>query len=175
MKNSPNQKEAIASVQKYLREISKHDNFIPQIAIDGIWGDETARAVKHFQHKYELPETGTVDLKSFEMLRNKYKEYTQLFSSSLPLDVFPSYPLNFCCGPKSCSWTVTIIQHVLDTLSEYYGFKNITVTGEYDLATSAAVIEFQKINSLIPDGRVNRCTWNKLAQQYNQLADVATE
>lgn len=175
MKNSPNNKEAISSVQKYLREISKYDSFIPEIAIDGIWGDETARAVKSFQHKYELPETGTVDLQSFEMLRNKYKEYNTLFATPQTLEVFPSYPVNFYCGSNSCGLIVQIIQYILDALSEYYNFENITINGKYDSATEAAVTEFQKINGLIPDGRVNRSTWNTLVRQYNQLVDSTTE
>ena len=38
------------------------------------------------------------------------------------------------------------------------------LTGKYDAATKQAVKDFQTVNRLPPDGRVDRITWNRLAE-----------
>ena len=67
--------EAVAEVQRYLRAISYKHESVPHIGIDGIFGKETADAVRAFQLLFLLQETGGVDAATFALL---YKEFLSL-------------------------------------------------------------------------------------------------
>ena len=48
-------------VQEYLNRISQNYPLIKKVAVDGIYGQSTAEAVKTFQKIFGLPATGNVD------------------------------------------------------------------------------------------------------------------
>ena len=63
---------------------------------------------------------------------------------------------------------VAIIQIMLDVLRLYYdSFGAVSFGGVYDEITENAIKEFQKANGLSQSGRVDRITWNRLAEEYN--------
>lgn len=171
-----NEKEAIEMIQTYLRQLSYHDADIPAIAIDGVWGNETAEAVKAFQRKYELPQNGRVDLITWELLLSKYLESVHKYSTAEKLTFFPENNQGLSYGVENSGTGVGILQLVLRELSRLYPtFGDIQVTELYDPATVKAVIEFQRRNNLPPSGRVDKETWNRMAQQYNFLHYEFTE
>lgn len=66
---------AIREVQKFLHVISDRVNRnIPRVAIDGIYGDETAEAVRIFQEIYNINPSGLVDRVTFDTLFIKYRD-----------------------------------------------------------------------------------------------------
>ena len=62
------EEEAIAEVQRYLRAVSYKHEEVPHVGIDGIYGEETARAVLAFQELFDLPATGRTDSETFALL-----------------------------------------------------------------------------------------------------------
>ncbi len=52
---------AVRTIQNQLVNISKNYPLIPKIAVDGIYGNETTKAVEIFQSTFGLPQTGMVD------------------------------------------------------------------------------------------------------------------
>ena len=52
---------AVRTIQSQLLNISKNYPLIPKIAVDGIYGNETTKAVEIFQSTFGLPQTGMVD------------------------------------------------------------------------------------------------------------------
>lgn len=52
---------AVRTIQSQLFDISKKYPLVPKIAIDGVYGKETAEAVEVFQSIFGLPQTGIVD------------------------------------------------------------------------------------------------------------------
>ena len=52
---------AVRTIQSQLVNISKNYPLIPKIAVDGIYGNETTKAVEIFQSTFGLPQTGMVD------------------------------------------------------------------------------------------------------------------
>ena len=48
-------------MQEQLNRISQNYPAIPKVAVDGVYGEETAAAVKVFQKIFNLPQTGVVD------------------------------------------------------------------------------------------------------------------
>ena len=53
--------EKVRQLQNQLNTISKGYPLIPKIAADGVYGEDTANAVKTFQKVFHLPQTGVVD------------------------------------------------------------------------------------------------------------------
>lgn len=52
---------SVRTIQNQLIDINKKYPLIPKVAADGIYGNETANAVKIFQSTFGLPQTGIVD------------------------------------------------------------------------------------------------------------------
>ena len=162
-----NEKEAIAMIQKYLRQLSYHDPQIPNVAIDGIWENNTSHAVRNFQRKYELPQTGTVDFNTWELLKQKYDESIDKHSPIVRIEFFPVNPENYSFGIGNEGWQIGVLQHIIGELSKNYPFDAVEINEKYDLPTSNAIMDFQKIHGITPTGRVDRNTWNNLANSYN--------
>ena len=64
---------------------------------------------------------------------------------------------------------VMIMQIMLDTLKIYYDeLGAFTVSGCFDDATESAVREFQRANSLPGTGQVDKITWDRMAEEFNE-------
>ena len=57
----------------WLRALAKAYGGIYLVNIDGIYGTETEEAVRNFQIKYNLPDTGVVDYKTWCELFDRYQ------------------------------------------------------------------------------------------------------
>ena len=67
-----------------------------------------------------------------------------------------------------------MLQFVLDEIRLVYDtLPNFEMNGTYDADTALAVKEFQRIHGLPITGRVDRSTWNEMANIYNQYARYA--
>lgn len=154
-------REHIHELQRYLHDISYYDANIPRIIPDGIYGVETSDAVRAFQRQYGLNDSGQTNPATWEMVVDVYRRFVETLAQSL--DVFPR-DVGRIIGIGDTGLPVLVIQSILLTLSqEYPEIPEVSITGEYDLRTSQAVREFQKITGLPQTGNVNRVTWNMLA------------
>ena len=54
-------RQHIIGLQKYLHSISLFNDNILTITPDGVYGKDTAEAVRNFQREYGLPQTGNTD------------------------------------------------------------------------------------------------------------------
>lgn len=151
----------IQELQRYLHDISYYDPNIPRIIPDGIYGNETADAVRAFQRQYGLSDNGETNPATWERIVEVYREFVETLAQSL--DVFPR-DVGKIIGEGDDGLPVLVIQSILLTLSsEYPDIPPVTITGVYNAETMRAVREFQKIAGLPQTGDVNRVTWNMLA------------
>ena len=67
-----NPESAVRMTQSFLLEISYVDGDLPHVSIDGIYGERTRRAVRIFQRKQGLPETGRTDRETWNALYDAY-------------------------------------------------------------------------------------------------------
>ena len=84
--------DAVFELQGYLRNIGRLDSDISRVVPDGIFGEETTAAVKSFQKKYGIEETGIVDFETWEMIKAKNSE--AVFIASEPVQIricLPTY------------------------------------------------------------------------------------
>ena len=62
----------VSSLQHMLRQLSFTYKFLPELAVDGVFGERTMEAVMRFQKAAGLPVTGTVDQATWNAIRNAW-------------------------------------------------------------------------------------------------------
>lgn len=152
------EKEATRQVQTYLLELSHADGSLPRITVDGIYGKETAEAVRAFQGKWGLAVTGEVDDATFILLFEKFetaREERLGESELIPAIVFPLQ-----IGDSGSH--VRILQSTLD---EVLG-THIPKDGFFGKATEDGVRTLQKRYGLPLNGTVTRSLWGRIAKDY---------
>lgn len=166
--NIMNNARPITNIQEYLRELSYHDPDIPRVNVDGIFGDETREAVIAFQNKNKLPPSGEVDRATWDRL---YAAYLDAFTKHTPpkfISVFPRNPENYELSPGDSYFLVNILQFMLREISAEHNFDpEVEISGVYDESTERAVRMFQRRSMIQQSGRVNRETWDRLADYFN--------
>ncbi len=155
----------VYEIQRYLRTISKAYPEIEPIIPDGIFGPETTKAVKDFQRMVKLPQTGKVDLDTWNMLvevRNKV-----IYEYSKPRQVAPISNEDLPLKLNDNNDFVGVLQHMLRHISNLYdNIPKVNATGQFDKTTQEAVLIWQKVAALPRTGEVDKDTWNSLAVFY---------
>ena len=170
MSNS-NEREAIRNLQTYLRQLSYTDQSIASPPIDGIFDTVTENSLKAFQRRSALPESGVADRATWNRL---YEEYLLSLAKNSPpeqLPLFPRVPDGYYLSLGDEYYLVSIIQLLLNELRIIYdSFIPLVVSGVFDEATEANVIDFQNRNQLPATGRVDTATWDRIAKSFGNYA-----
>ena len=173
MRDITNSKSSIAEVQGYLRELH-HDTQgeIPLVNPDGIYGEETVAAVEAFQRANGIPVTGRVDNATWDAI---YKAFlAAVLRREKPHGIMP-FPDEdgYEVSEGERSDVVMAIQLVLRLLASIYDDIDGTNTGGvYDEPTATDVRTFQARHNLPVTGKVDKATWNALADAYNRAMGV---
>ncbi len=162
-----NRENRVRALQEMLRTVARlSGDMAISTAVDGSFDNGTQNALRAFQRKYSLPETGEADLRTWEKLREIYTLY--LLQNSVPDSITPFYNPNMRILPGERSHLVMILQIMLDALRVLYDdYGEIPITGVYDRATEEAIRHFQRANILGATGETDAVTWNRLAAEYN--------
>lgn len=161
--------DAVRNLQRYLRRLSFEDNDILPVPIDGIFAERTAEALSEFQKMQGLTPTGTADKNTWDALYGEYSRLQREEDAQHFPDFFPRIPGNYETEIGENSAFISLIQFMLEELRIVYDtLPPLSVTGVYDRQTVLAVEEFQRLNLLPATGLVNRMTWNRMAEEYNQ-------
>lgn len=163
---SPYETQAIFNLQRYLRGVSRFDPDVPSVDEDGIFGDATRVSLEAFQRKYGLPVTGVADAETWARLFDEYLAGVEAATRPAPVYVFPRFPPDYSVGRGDASIVVAVIQMLLRDVIILYGedATRLPLDGVYGELTEEAVRDFQRIQRLPVDGRVDRVTWNRLAE-----------
>ncbi|MBO4877422.1 MAG: peptidoglycan-binding protein [Ruminococcus sp.] len=156
---SAQKRQHIYELQTYLHAIALMDNSIPPVMPSGIYDADTVIAVRAFQRKYGLPDTGNTDAATWNRIVSVYR--SSLSASPLPYAVFPS--ARYKAVPGDSGQLVYVIQAMLhDVSTRYDNAPDVPVCGEYDDITATAVKRFQQWSGLPQNGSVDSGTWNML-------------
>lgn len=158
----------VMQLQKKLRSLSRwtQDPAL-SVAVDGIYDKRTREAVSHFQKLYGLDITGVADFLTWESIDDEYRYYAEIFGNSRSISPFPD-TIDFSVGQGERSDLVLLIQIMLNELRTFYDiYGYIPPNGRYGTATAGAVREFQRVGGLDMTGRVDRRTWNRIAEEYD--------
>ncbi len=163
----------VRELQYFLAFVGYFVQSVPTVAIDGIFGAATRRAVEAFQQTYGLPVTGIVDTVTWNRLYDAYRGFLQ----SLPADYFVDAPLpypGFQLRLGSSGEAVTALQEYLNFISDTYtSIPKLTVDGQFGGATEAAVRAYQTLFGLTTSGIVSFSTWDAITDTYSELREGA--
>ncbi|MGN0383235.1 MAG: peptidoglycan-binding protein [Eubacterium sp.] len=70
--------DKVRKMQEELNRIAQTYTAIPQVTADGIYGEQTKRAVEAFQKIFDLPQTGVVDFKTWYKISQIYVGITRI-------------------------------------------------------------------------------------------------
>lgn len=158
-------REQVGEVQEKLRQLGINRGDGVELAVDGIYGAETALAVSQFQQENGLPVTGKVDFKTWEALNDAYEE---LLERRKPPERVAAIGCNVRLSGGAVGDSVYILQVMLNAVgTRFKNIGKITVDGAYSNETAAAVAEFQRAAGLPETGAADVETFNCLAEVYN--------
>lgn len=141
--------EEIAAIQEALEELGFY-----YTEITGHYGKRTEAAVRKFQKRYGLAQTGVADERTLARLGQLTDLSVPKESTALPEEHYGSSTLR----EGSQSDAVRLLQENLTRLDYYSG----SVTGRYGRLTKEAVRRFQRENDLSADGVAGPRTFEKL-------------
>lgn len=161
----------IHNLQVFLRAISKKYDDIPMVIPDGVYGNNTAEAVRAFQNRFSLSETGTTDNSTWDSIVNVYRDIEKENSEPRRVRIYPEHGLR----PENNSYTPTIyvIQTMMAAISDR--FSNIprpSVNGVLDAPTVESIKAIQIASGLNPDGNISRIFWDYLSVIYETFVST---
>ena len=151
--------EAVKEVQTYLHFISDKYGDIPRVSIDGIYGEETAVAVRSFQKSRGLLGDGIVDFSTFEALYSEYSaiEKERLMSGYL----LSSQGFPFKYGDYGND--ILHINSALDELKSTYSEIEVEINKSYfGESTENSVRYMQSVFQMEADGIVDEVLYERM-------------
>ena len=162
--------QSVRSLQTMLRVIAAHHDDLPSVIPDGIYGQQTTRAVSAFQRKFGIPITGITDQATWEMIVSVYEPAL--------IQVSPAEPLQIILEPSQVitegqsHHSIYLTQAMLTALSDDYGsIPPPPMSGVLDAGTAESLEAFQRLSGLDSTGELNKITWKHLVLQF-QLSAV---
>lgn len=157
--------QPVRSLQTMLRVIAEEDDRQPSLIPDGIYGNQTIRAVTVFQRNNGLPATGVTDQATWEAVVAVYEPAAIRLGPAEPLEIILEPGKILRRGDQAPN--IYVLQAVLQVLSDAYS--SITPpahTGVLDEATVISIQTFQELTGLPQTGEVDKVTWKQLALHY---------
>ncbi|HWR24553.1 MAG TPA: peptidoglycan-binding protein [Feifaniaceae bacterium] len=164
--------DSVRTLQRQLIRIRQDYPAIPAISsATGFFGSETEAAVLAFQRIFNLTPDGIVGPATWYAIARVYVGVTglaEMDSEGLPLPgavvPYPGYLLRQ--GARGDA--VRTLQRYLNDLSTVYGtLLPLNADGAFGPMTRNAVLAFQRMFELTPDGIVGPATWNMLMRVWN--------
>ncbi len=167
--------EDVSDIQRQLNRIALNYPSIPKISNpNGIFEDSTRNAVRKFQQIFNLTTDGVVGKETWYKIKyiyNAVKGLSELYSEGLSLsDVERQYSKVLRRGDSGVE--IRTLQYYLAILGYFNSdLPVVALDGAFGQETYDAVVTFQRLYGLTPDGIVGRSTWNALQNAYDGVLD----
>ena len=160
----------IRQIQRALRILHKNNEDIPVVSEDGIFGEETEKAVIAFQLQNNLSATGVVDYETWVLLMQKANEYIRKNAEPFPIFPYVSDEKS-AVFPNEEGMAILFVQAMIKFISKQYsGFDEVELTGKNDEATRNAIIFITELDGEgKTDGSLTKRTWNAVARLFNAV------
>ena len=159
----------VNNVQYLIAYLAQFYDTIPAVAVDGIYGSDTANAVRSVQRTFDLPITGAVDYATWDVMYRTYLGFLEAIpfkyieGNVLP---YPGIPLRL----GSESEVVRILQEYINYIANFIPeIPSVSPTGYFGTQTQAAVIALQNFFGIEPTATVGAATWDAITNLYSDL------
>ena len=155
----------VSSLQYMLRQLSKTYRSLPQLAVDGVFGERTLEAVMRFQREAGLPVTGTVDQATWNAVRNCWMEQQAKDSYARAARIFPSEEIQVHEGETK--GYLIVPQTMFNILAKQFeGIEPCEADGCNGPASAKNIRWLQKAAGLPETGCMDTTTWDALSHLY---------
>ncbi len=157
----------VRDLQYMLAVVGDYYPEVRPIEYDGIFGEQTAAAVRDFQALAGLPVDGIVGPSTWRLLYPTYLNIVNTYGvSTTGVSLYPGLTLS----RGTVGDDVSTLQRFLARISQSVsGIPAVTVDGVFGPATERAVIALQNLYGLKPSGVVGPLTWDAAASLYADL------
>lgn len=162
--------QPIRSLQTMLRTIASIEPGQINVMPDGIYGSQTAAAVRSFQRRQGLNPTGVVDQATHERIVQEYERAYTEAEKAQPVQITLEPGQVLRRGERNnhiyLVQSMLTVLHLLDPQ-----IPAPPHTGILDTATAEAVAAFQTFAGLPPTGEIDKRTWKDMSLYYTLAAD----
>lgn len=157
--------QPVRGLQYMLRRLSQVYDFLPELAVDGVFGERTLEAVMLFQRELHPPVTGVVDRPTWTAIRDRWLEAEQRLSGPRPLRAFPGEGVQVEPGMERDY--MILPQAMFQTLARYFeGIAPDAADGFHGPVSSDNVRWIQRSAGLEETGVMDWQTWDMLSRLY---------
>lgn len=165
MRNAQLVGRPVTSLQTMLRTIAQVIPAQPTVVPDGVYGDQTMRAVSEFQRQNGMESTGIADLETWQKIVEAFQDARIEVEAAEPLNILLEQQQVILPGSRNRH--VYLIQGMLMALSDdYKELEDVRATGIYDDATQKAVQWFQGCCDAKCSGILTKADWRMLTGLY---------
>ena len=162
--------QPIRSLQTMLRTIASIEPGQMNVIPDGVYGSQTAAAVRSFQRRQGLNPTGAVDQDTQERIVREYERAYIEARRAQPVQIKLDPGQVLRRGERNPH--LYLVQSMLTVLHMLEPrIPAPTHTGVLDAQTSEALAVYQTLAGLPPTGELDKHTWKNLTLHYALAAD----
>ena len=162
----------IKTLQYYLDVVAYFYPQIPDITVDGYFGEKTKEAVMAFQNLQGLTVDGIVGRDTWRSLTNAYNTVLKTIPPEYQTETSLIYP-GYILSEGLENDDVKRLQTLLQSISAVNpSFPNVEINGVYDPTTAAAVSALQEFFGIPVTGTVGAATWSLIANLYNNPQNI---
>ena len=162
--------QPVRSLQTMLRTIASIEPNQINVIPDGIYGSQTAAAVRSFQRRQGLNPTGVVDQGTHERIIQEYEQAYIEAKKAQPVQINLDPGQVLRRGEQNnhiyLAQSMLTVLHLLDSRIPLPPHNGIL-----DPGTAESVAAFQSFAGLPPTGEIDKRTWKDLALYYALAAD----
>ena len=137
------------------------------VRVNGEYDTATTDAVRYYQGINGLPQTGNVDMTTWDLITGEYQDELR---RRAPVYIYPiPRDPDHINRVGERSDVIMILQIILGALRQSYDYLAPPISGVYGRETADAVRYYQEVNGLPITGEADRETWRRLSEEYNVL------
>ena len=155
----------VRSLQHMLRRLSGRYEFLPPLAVDGIFGERTLEAVMLFQRELAPPVTGVVDQRTWNAIRDAWVDLERASAPPRTVRIFPGE--GYQVQPGASSGAMVLPQAMFQLLSRRLeGIARGEADGVHGDASVQNTLWLQELAQLEQTGVMDQRTWDMLSRLY---------
>lgn len=152
---------AVQNLQFYLKTIAAFNPFIPDLSIDGFFGNDTENAVRAFQRTYRLSPDGIVGETTWNRIVSVYLDVTE--GGTLTIRPYTGNLLRFGSSGDDVLYEQMLLNRIRPV---FVTVGKLEEDGIFGSSMRNSVREFQRLFGFRDDGIIGRETWEALNRVF---------